>query len=105
MQNISSASPLLLRCSKEVSRKPPAYSFCLKLVFYQPTWLVSAFIKHVLVLIGRSLKHVKTGKCIHTNGAWPGVGRNMVLWSGCNEQRLELWFMKQGKFFSENFPK
>jgi len=44
---------------------------------------------------GRSLKHVKTGKCIHTNGAWPGKGRYMVLWSGCNEQRLELWFKKQ----------
>lgn len=50
-------------------------------------------------LIGRSLKHVKTGKCIHTNGAWPGKGRYMVLWSGCNEQRLELWFKKQGKSF------
>ena len=49
------------------------------------------------LLIGRSLKHVKTGKCIHTSGAWPGVNRNMVLWSGCNEQRLELWFRKQGK--------
>ncbi|KAJ7386460.1 metalloendopeptidase [Desmophyllum pertusum] len=44
---------------------------------------------------GRSLKHIKTGRCIHTNGAWPGVGRNMVLWSGCDVQRLELWFMKQ----------
>jgi len=50
-----------------------------------------------VLLIGRSLKHVKTGKCIHTNGAWPAKGRHIVLWSGCNEQRLELWFRKQGK--------
>lgn len=44
---------------------------------------------------GRSLKHIQTGKCIHTNGAWPGAGREMVLWSGCDVQRLELWFVKQ----------
>ncbi|KAL9951076.1 hypothetical protein ACROYT_G043672 [Oculina patagonica] len=44
---------------------------------------------------GRSLKHIKTGKCLHTNGGWPGVDRNMVLWSGCDVQRLEIWFMKQ----------
>ncbi|PFX13518.1 Disintegrin and metalloproteinase domain-containing protein 9 [Stylophora pistillata] len=43
----------------------------------------------------RSLKHLKTGKCVHTNGAWPGVDRHMVLWSGCDEKRLELWFAKQ----------
>ena len=57
------------------------------------------------LLLGRSLKHVKTGKCIHTNGAWPAVDRYMVLWSGCNEQRLELWFTKQGKYFFREFSK
>ncbi|RMX57319.1 hypothetical protein pdam_00021306 [Pocillopora damicornis] len=45
--------------------------------------------------VGRSLKHVKSGRCIHTSGAWPGNGRQMVLWSGCKEQRLQLWFGKQ----------
>jgi len=44
---------------------------------------------------GRSLKHVKSGKCLHTYGGWPGAGRNMVLWSGCDSQRLEIWFVKQ----------
>ncbi|KAJ7351655.1 hypothetical protein OS493_036205 [Desmophyllum pertusum] len=44
---------------------------------------------------GRSLKHIKTGKCIHTSRDWPRVGRNMVLRSGCDLQRLELWFLKQ----------
>ena len=64
-----------------------------------PTWVVLASYDGFWfdLLIGRSLKHVKTGKCIHTSGAWPAVNRNMVLWSGCNEQRLELWFSKQGK--------
>ncbi|RMX54469.1 hypothetical protein pdam_00013189 [Pocillopora damicornis] len=44
---------------------------------------------------GRSLKHLKSNKCIHTYGAWPGVDRHMVLWSGCDEKRLEIWFAKQ----------
>lgn len=44
---------------------------------------------------GRSLKHVKTGKCIHSNGGWPGNGKKMVIWSTCDEERLELWFGKQ----------
>lgn len=57
------------------------------------------------LLIARSLKHVKTGKCVHTKGAWPRVGRNMVLWSGCNIQRLELWFQKQGKSFYKELSK
>ena len=47
-------------------------------------------------LSGHSLKHVKTGKCIHTNGGWPGAGREIVLYSGCDVQRLEIWFVKQG---------
>ena len=44
----------------------------------------------------KTLRHVKTGKCLHTNGAWPEVNKEMVLWGGCDERRLELWFMKQG---------
>lgn len=44
---------------------------------------------------GRSLKHVKSGKCLHTTGGWPGAGRYMVLYFGCDEGRLELWFGKQ----------
>ena len=74
-----------------------------------PAWLALASYKWILVFIfdsiGRSLKHVKTGKCIHTNGAWPGVGRNMVLWSGCDVQRLEIWFKKQGKSFLRDLSK
>ena len=50
-------------------------------------------------IIGRSLKHAKSGRCIHTSGAWPGNGRQMVLWSGCEEQRLQLFFGKQGTIF------
>ncbi|XP_032229700.2 uncharacterized protein LOC5505409 [Nematostella vectensis] len=44
---------------------------------------------------GKSLKHVKSEKCVHPYGAWPGNGRELVLWSGCDHVRLELWFMKQ----------
>ncbi|XP_074614387.1 uncharacterized protein LOC141874129 [Acropora palmata] len=44
---------------------------------------------------GHSLKHLKTGKCIHTHGGWPGEDKKMVLWSLCDEMRLEIWFVKQ----------
>ena len=39
---------------------------------------------------------MKTGKCIHTDGGWPGEDKKMVLWSLCDETRLEIWFVKQG---------
>ncbi|XP_027057790.1 uncharacterized protein LOC113684595, partial [Pocillopora damicornis] len=44
---------------------------------------------------GRSLKHVKSGKCVHPTGYWPGNGRHLVIWSGCDQHRLQLWFGKQ----------
>ncbi|XP_022804380.1 zinc metalloproteinase-disintegrin-like kaouthiagin-like [Stylophora pistillata] len=44
---------------------------------------------------GRSLKHVKSSKCLHTTGGWPGVDKYMVIYNGCNVKRLELWFGKQ----------
>ena len=47
---------------------------------------------------GRSLKHVKSSKCLHTTGGWPGVDKYMVIYNGCNVKRLELWFGKQGIF-------
>ena len=50
---------------------------------------------------GHSLKHVQTNKCIHTSGYWPDPGNKMVLWSGCDEGRLEIWLVKQGKRFKE----
>ena len=50
---------------------------------------------------GHSLKHVQTGKCIHTNGGWPDPGKKMVLWSGCDVARLEIWLVKQGKRLEE----
>ena len=44
----------------------------------------------------KTLKHVSTGKCLHTSGGWPGNGRTLVLWSGCEAERLQIWFVKQG---------
>ena len=66
---------------------------CFLFFFFSDGQLFCLFVH----LIGRSLKHVKSGRCIHTSGAWPGNGRQMVLWSGCDVQRLQLWFGKQGK--------
>ncbi|XP_073247149.1 uncharacterized protein [Porites lutea] len=43
----------------------------------------------------KTLKHVSTGKCLHTSGGWPGNGRTLVLWSGCEAERLQIWFVKQ----------
>ncbi|KAK3698442.1 hypothetical protein QZH41_010011 [Actinostola sp. cb2023] len=42
----------------------------------------------------KSLKHVKSGKCVHPLGAWPADGRKLVLWGGCGIMRLEIWFIK-----------
>lgn len=44
----------------------------------------------------KTLKHISTGKCLHTSGGWPGNGRTLVLWSGCEAERLQIWFVKQG---------
>ncbi|KXJ11173.1 Disintegrin and metalloproteinase domain-containing protein 15 [Exaiptasia diaphana] len=41
-----------------------------------------------------SLKHVKSGKCVHPSGGWPGNGRELVLWGGCDITRLEINFIK-----------
>jgi hypothetical protein len=46
---------------------------------------------------GKSLKHVKSGKCVHPSGGYPGDNVELVIWSGCDQQRLEFWFMKPGK--------
>ncbi|KXJ06666.1 Disintegrin and metalloproteinase domain-containing protein 23, partial [Exaiptasia diaphana] len=43
---------------------------------------------------GNSLKHVKSGKCIHPRGGRPGDGRKLVLYDGCDVTRLEIWFIK-----------
>ena len=51
-------------------------------------------------LAGRSLKHVMSGKCIHTYGGWPGAGKEMVLWPGCDKPNLEIWFVKQGNYLN-----
>ena len=45
---------------------------------------------------GKSLKHVKSNKCIHPDGGQPRIGRYLVIWSGCDQQRLEIRFIKQG---------
>ena len=63
---------------------------CVTIFFSLPLYIFFSF------WTGRSLKHLKSNKCIHTYGAWPGVDRHMVLWSGCDEKRLEIWFAKQG---------
>ena len=55
-----------------------------------------------IYLIGRSLKHVKSGRCVHPTGYWPGNGRHLVIWSGCDQHRLQLWFGKQGAPFNDN---
>ena len=47
--------------------------------------------------IAKSLKHIQSKKCVHTLGAWPAVDRELVIWSGCDETRLEIWFMKAGR--------
>ncbi|KAK3716436.1 hypothetical protein QZH41_016844, partial [Actinostola sp. cb2023] len=41
-----------------------------------------------------SLKHVKSGKCVHPNGGRPGNNLELLLWSGCDSTRQEIWFMK-----------
>ena len=65
-------------------------------------WLGLLFVCLFVYLIGRSLKHVKSGKCVHPTGYWPGNGRHLVIWSGCDQHRLQLWFGKQGTPFNDN---
>lgn len=50
----------------------------------------------------KTLKHISTGKCLHTSGGWPGNGRTLVLWSGCEAERLQIWFVKQGNNINYN---
>ena len=41
--------------------------------------------------LGGSIRHVKSGYCVHPEGgsATPNDGTRLVLWSGCDDQRLE----------------
>ena len=73
-------------------------SNCIPFCFLMARSIVCLFV----YLIGRSLKHVKSGKCVHPTGYWPGNGRHLVIWSGCDQHRLQLWFGKQGTPFNDN---
>ena len=51
---------------------------------------------------GKSLKHEQSKLCVHTNGGWPGVDRKLLLWNGCDYERLEIWFLKPGTTYTQN---
>ena len=51
-----------------------------------------------LFFTGKSLKHLKSGKCVHPSARWPAIDKELKIYSGCDLTRLQIWFMKQGRY-------
>ena len=49
-----------------------------------------------MFFLEQSLKHVKSGKCIHPKGGRPRNDRNLIIYSGCDATRLQLLFIEPG---------
>jgi hypothetical protein len=48
--------------------------------------------------IGKSLKHIQSGFCVHPSGGLAQDGIALVLWPGCTGNNIALTFVNQGKW-------
>ena len=51
---------------------------------------------------GKSLRHVASGFCVHPNGGAASDGVKLILWAGCDEERLAFHFVAHGKDSTPN---
>ena len=47
--------------------------------------------------LGKSLRHVASGLCVHPKGGVAIDGVKLILWAGCDEEKLIFNFLVQGK--------
>ena len=54
-------------------------------------------VTYFLWIPGKSLRHVSSGMCVHplNGGVFDGV--KLVLWKGCDEDKLVFHFLVQGR--------
>ena len=53
-------------------------------------------------LSGQSLRHIKSGLCVHPSAGSAGYGVALVIWKGCDVgERISLSFVEQGTYVND----
>ena len=62
-------------------------------------WLYKFWSLIFWFLTEKSLKHVKSGKCIHPKLGRPTDNGEWILWGQCGPERISIWFLKPGQLY------
>ena len=61
--------------------------------------------KTLISILGKSIRHVASGLCVHPEGGVAYDGVKLVLWAGCDQERLSFHFLLQGELLhSKGYP-